>query len=65
MQNRLIEKIESRKATLAVIGLGYVGLPLAGVMACPMRGVYQQLMINLLIIAQLFAAQDVIISIHA
>ncbi|MCD4785152.1 MAG: nucleotide sugar dehydrogenase [Candidatus Eremiobacteraeota bacterium] len=29
IKNRLIEKIESRKAKIVVIGLGYVGLPLA------------------------------------
>ncbi len=33
MKKKLIEKLKDRSATVAVIGLGYVGLPLATVFA--------------------------------
>lgn len=29
MKDQLLQKINARKATVAVVGLGYVGLPLA------------------------------------
>ena len=32
-RNTLLNKINTKKATVGIIGLGYVGLPLAGVFA--------------------------------